>query len=79
MVGVGSRFDDHVVHVYFEHVSYLVAEDFIHHSLVRRPCVFQTEEHYVVVVIARAGDESNAMLVAHCQLDLIIARVGVHK
>ena len=79
MVGVYSGFDDQVVHVYLEHISDLVAEDIVHHSLVCCSCVFQTEGHYVVVIVSWAGPESSAVFVAHCHWDFVIARIGIHE
>ena len=71
--------DEHIVHIYFHIPPNLFAEHLFYQSLVRGPCVLQTERHDPIIVEALASDEGSLLLIIFCHLYLVVSRDGVHK
>ena len=71
--------DEHIVHIYFHVPPNLFAEHLVYQSLVRGPCVLQTERHDPVAVKPLVGDEGSLLLILFCHLYLVVSRKGVHK
>ena len=71
--------DEHIFHIYFHAPPNLFAEHLIYQSLVRGPCVLQTERHDPIIVEALASDEGSLLLIIFCHLYLVVSRDGVHK
>ena len=79
VLGLLDQFYYRVVHVYFEHVPYLLLEDFIHHPLISGARIPQPERHDIVHVIGVFGHESRVFPIIFAHGDLIVAGVSVHE
>ena len=71
--------DEHIFHIDFHVPPNLFAEHLVYQSLVRGPCILQTERHDPIAVEALASDEGSLLLIIFCHLYLVVSRKGVHK
>ena len=53
----------HVVYIDFNTHAQLWLKHSRYHLLLGRPCVFQTKEHYFVVVVSNGNDKSCLLLI----------------
>ena len=53
----------HVVYIDFNTLAQLWFKRSRHHSLIGRPCVFQTKGYYFVVVVSNGSDKSYLFLI----------------
>lgn len=72
-------FDDHVVHIYFEHLTDFFFKYIICHSLVCCTCVFQTKRHDVVSTCSMLLHESGLVIVFFMQGSLSVSEIGIHE
>ena len=79
MLVMAWRFDNHVIDVYFDALSYQMAENFVHEPLVGCSGVFETKRHNSVIIIGVVYDEGSLVHVGCGHGDLIVTRICIQE
>ena len=67
----------HIINIDFDALAQLRLEHSRHHPLINRPCVLQTERHYLVVIIPSRYHEGCFLLILQGYWYLMIALEGI--
>ena len=72
-------FYNHIINIDFNTLAQLWFEHFSHHSLISRPCIFQTKRHHLVVIISSGSNKSCLFLIVQRQWYLVISLKGIQE
>ena len=79
MIVLPSTFYQYVVSIDLNISSYPMCKHLVHKPLIRCTRVFKVEWHHFVAEEALAGDECSVLLIYFIQLDLVVAKEGIHE
>ena len=79
MVVFPYAFHQHVVYINLHIPPNLVGKHLVHQSLIRRPCVFESEWHYFVAEKSPTRNKGSFFLIRFLHSDLIVTRKSIHK
>src|SRR5436853_7196888 len=74
-----ATFDINVVHVAFDRLADLWAEDLIHCPLISSPCVLQAEGHDCVTIYSEWRSEGCVLFIIRVHFYLIVSRESIHE
>ena len=79
MIVLPSAFYQYVVSIDLNISSYPMCKHLVHKPLVCCTCILEVNWHYFVAEEALAGDECSVLLIYFIQLDLVVAKEGIHE
>ena len=79
MLGHYLTLHHHVIYIHLNILTHLCFEHLGHHPLIRRSSVFQTERHYLVMVIPNRGDKRRFLLIVKDQWYLMVSLESIKE
>ena len=79
MVSIADCLGDYIIYIYFHSFSNLLGKNQIHESLVGGSSIFQTKQHYFIIVGCIFCYKCHFLLVHRMHLNLVVARIHIHK
>lgn len=62
----GLALDQHVIHIDLYIQANLTLENLVHQALIGCTCIFESKEHYLVVVESMNSDKGDLLLIFWC-------------